>query len=259
MTRPTPVPPSGRARLEPLFAGWDETPIWSCLQGCMGEAWADRIDRPQSARLLVGDFCFLAGRPDEALAVDRSGIEKTGFVILMPQEEGWSRLLERLYGSRAKRVQRYATRKEPDVFDRRRLCAIAESIPGGYEIRPIDERLYRLTGTAAWSRDLCGNFSDYERYRKFGGGYAALWDGVPVSGASSYSYYRGGIEIEVDTREDHRRRGLAAACSARLILECIDQNRYPSWDAHNPGSLALAERLGYRFDRAYPAYETEWE
>ena len=26
-----------------LFENWDETMIWSCLQGVMGEAWADSL------------------------------------------------------------------------------------------------------------------------------------------------------------------------------------------------------------------------
>ena len=80
-------------------------------------------------------------------------------------------------------------------------------------------------------------------------------EGVPVSGASSYSGYPGGIEIEIDTRADFRRKGLARICGAKLILECLERGLYPSWDAHNPGSAALAKKLGYRFDRAYAAYE----
>lgn len=74
-----------------------------------------------------------------------------------------------------------------------------------------------------------------------------------VSGASSYTVYRDGIEIEIDTREDERRKGLALACGARLILECLACGRYPSWDAHNKGSLALAEKLGYHPDGTYPS------
>ena len=30
---------------------------------------------------------------------------------------------------------------------------------------------------------------------------------------------------------------------------------YPSWDAQNPASAALAEKLGYHFDKEYTAYE----
>ena len=54
-----------------------------------------------------------------------------------------------------------------------------------------------------------------------------------VAGASSYSMYTGGIEIELDTKEEHRRKGLALAVAARLILECLDRGLYPCWDAAN--------------------------
>lgn len=82
----------------------------------------------------------------------------------------------------------------------------------------------------------------------------ALKDDQPVSGASSYATYREGIEIEIDTREEYRRMGLAYACGAGLILECLERNIYPSWDAHNLESVALAEKLGYHYDHPYPAF-----
>ena len=76
-----------------------------------------------------------------------------------------------------------------------------------------------------------------------------------MSGASSYTVYQEGIEIEIGTRQDYRRKGLASVCGARLILECMERGLYPSWDAQNLWSVKLAEKLGYHFDRAYPAYE----
>ena len=74
----------------------------------------------------------------------------------------------------------------------------------------------------------------------------------PAAGASSYAVWDGGIEIQIDTRPDLRRRGLALSCGARLILTCLDQGLLPSWDAHDRRSAALAEKLGYRLDRPYP-------
>ena len=76
-----------------------------------------------------------------------------------------------------------------------------------------------------------------------------------MAGASSYSRYKDGIEIQIDTREEHRRRGLAFACGAKLILECLERNLYPSWDAQNMWSAGLAEKLGYRYSHTYTAYE----
>ncbi len=86
-------------------------------------------------------------------------------------------------------------------------------------------------------------------------GFVAVKDGEIVAGASSYLVYHGGLEIEIDTRMDHRRRGLAYACGAKLILECLNRGIYPSWDAHNLASVSLAEKLGYHLDYEYLAYE----
>ena len=79
-------------------------------------------------------------------------------------------------------------------------------------------------------------------------------DSWPAAGASSYTIYDGGIEIEIDTRPDQRRQGLALACGAQLILTCLERRLFPNWDAHDLRSAALAEKLGYRMDHPYRAY-----
>lgn len=128
-------------------------------------------------------------------------------------------------------------------------------LPEGFCLKMVDEEIYNSCLKEAWSRDFVSLYKDYEEYRKMGLGVVAVKDGEIVAGASSYSSYRGGIEIEIDTREDYRRRGLATACGARLILECMARDLYPSWDAQNKWSVSLAEKLGYHFDHAYVAYE----
>lgn len=32
-----------------LFAGWQETMVWSCLQGVMGKVYGDAVEDPVSA------------------------------------------------------------------------------------------------------------------------------------------------------------------------------------------------------------------
>ena len=87
-------------------------------------------------------------------------------------------------------------------------------------------------------------------------GFVALRGEELLAGASSYSSYPGGIEIEIDTRKDQRRQGLARACGARLMLECLERGLFPSWDAANKTSAHL-ETLGYRFREEYVVYELE--
>ena len=225
------------------------------------------VENPQSAMAVLGDFVFLAGAPNEALARFyplEEGKEKRDFAILVPQNEKWCRMIESCFGERAKKVTRYAIKKEGDIFDRSRLKAAAESFDGTeaevedmprYRIKEIDEAIFAQCLEKQWSRDLVSNYADYTEYQKLGVGMAVLKDGEAVAGASSYSSYRDGIEIEIDTREDCRRQGLAYACGAALILKCLERGLYPSWDAQNKASVALAEKLGYHFSHEYTAYE----
>ena len=98
-------------------------------------------------------------------------------------------------------------------------------------------------------------YANYNIYQRLGLGVVVLKDGEPVSGASSYSRYQSGIEIQIDTKEAYRGQGLATACGASLILACLDRGLYPSWDAQNLWSVGLAKKLGYAFDHEYTAYE----
>ena len=129
-----------------------------------------------------------------------------------------------------------------------------DKVPEGYVLKMMDEKLFWRCKDIEWCRDWVSQYENYTVYSKYGLGAILLKDGEPVSGASSYSGYIGGIEIEIDTREDHRRKGFACICGAKLILECLERGLYPSWDAQNKWSLALAEKLGYHFDREYETY-----
>lgn len=238
-----------------LFGDWPEAIIWACLDGTMGRVYADDPSRPTSAMALLGDFAFLAGAPNQELAVVQPGESGPDFIIMVPQNKAWAEVIRACFGRRARQVTRYAFLKEPEAFDRTALEQAAASLSAGYELKNIDETLYHQCRTGDWSRDLVSQYPDYETYRRLGLGVAAVKDGVPCSGASSYASFRGGIEIEIDTRPDSRRQRLAYACGAKLILECLDRGLYPSWDAQNPQSAALAEKLGYHMDRPYTAFE----
>jgi predicted GNAT family acetyltransferase len=75
-----------------------------------------------------------------------------------------------------------------------------------------------------------------------------------VAGCSSYTLANNKLEIEIDTHPDHRRKGLARAVAAALILYCLDAGIEPCWDAHNPESAALAEQLGFTDPTPYEVF-----
>lgn len=239
----------------PIFDGWEETMIWSCLQGVMGHIYGDDKEKPASAMAILGDFCFLAGVPEAELASYKPEWCTQDFIIIVPQNRQWAEVIEKCYGEKARKVVRYAMKKESDVFRRDRLEDMVRKLPPEYTLHMIDEPVFRECRKEDWCRDLVLQFADYNAYRETGMGVVIMKDGVPVAGASSYTAYRGGIEIEIDTKKEYRRRGLATVCGAKLILACLDRGWYPSWDAQNLWSVGLAEKLGYHFSHEYEAYE----
>ncbi len=239
-----------KSKAEALFEGWEEALIWSCLQGHMGNMRLDDPENPASAVIDIGDFCFFAGIPNRELL--------TGFIggkLLIPKDKPWEQLIEDFYGNRVSKTLRYAIKKEPDVFDTEKLDSYIKTLDSCYELKLFDQAIFKMAQTETWSADLCSQFKDYADYRCRAIGAAIMHNGKLVAGASPYAVYHGGIEIEIDTNPEYRRRGLATICGAKLILECLKRNIYPSWDAHDLRSVALAEKLGYHLSHPYVTYE----
>lgn len=232
-----------------LFAGWEETLIDSCLQGIMGKVLVTDAENPKAAAALVGCFMLLAGEPDEDLVRSKPD----GFIIMVPQNRAWEELIEKCHKN-AKKVTRYAIKKDTK-FDENRLRDFVAELPHGYELRRIDSELYDLCLKDPVTVDFVSSFQDKDAFLRLGRGIVILKDGAIVAGASSYSRYREGIEIEVDTVESERRKHLATIACSALILDCLKEGLYPSWDAQNMNSVHLSEKLGYEFSHEYTAYE----
>lgn len=240
-----------------LFEGWRETMIWSCLDGIMGHVYTDELQQPCSAMACLGDFCFLAGKPSRELVSRRPDGCQNDYVIMAASSPDWHGLITSVYGKNARKRRRFAMKKEPDAFHTGYLRQLAGAADESVTFKMIDRKLYDVCISQTWSRDFVALFKDYETFCRLGLGVIALKNGESVSGAASYSRYKDGIEIQVETKEPYRRQGLAAACCARLILECQKRGLYPSWDAHNSSSASLAMKLGYHLDYEYIAYEIE--
>ena len=236
------------SKAQDLFRFTEDSLVLSCLQHVMGRIYVTDPCMPRSAMAVLADFVYFAGEPDRELA---EGVPEDGW-ILVPPDERWTGLIKACWPD-AEEYTRYAIRKDTE-FDMENLRSIAASLPAGYGIRKIDSEIYGMCLEEPLFEDCVKHFGSEERYFELGRGMAVMKDGRPVSVCSSYTSFRDGIEIEVDTLEEERRKGLAAAVSASLILSCLDDGLYPSWDAANPASVHLAEKLGYEFSHEYHCY-----
>ncbi len=255
------LPKQKISRISSLFEKTKETLVWSCLQGHMGNAWANCIESPTCAQVITGDFCFYAGdsQADEArlLVKNIPSLYNKDWILMVPSNESWATLIEEEYENKFKKYYRYAIKKETNNFNINKLQAYIDNLSEEYDLVPIDEHLYNISVKEEWSYDFCSQFLSFDDYKKRGVGFAILHLGKLVCGASSYTVYDEGIEIEIGTREGYRQKGLATVCASKLIIECIKRGIYPSWDAANKESLSLAQKLGYNFDNEYITYEVD--
>ena len=92
-------------KIADIFGQWDETIIWSCLQGLMGEIYTNAPE-DDAVMAILGDFAFYAGKPSAKLLRFKPESCTQDFIIMVPQNDKWAELIEKCYGKKAKKVSR---------------------------------------------------------------------------------------------------------------------------------------------------------
>jgi GNAT superfamily N-acetyltransferase len=239
------IQPENRGNLASLFA--EHRPsflIDTVLEGHLGSAVADDERTPRVAQLAYADVIVLGGDPSHPMAqelVERLPVDKG----IWPAPEGWRDLLFRVHGENLVPIERYSF--SGHQLDLGHLRSLEKQIPEGYQNRRIDLHLARLidADSSLISEDHVHNFASPEDFVKRGIGFCILKGGRIVSGASSYAICNSGIEVQVNTHPDFRRKGLATTVSAALLVYCLERGIEAHWDAGNAASAKLAKKLGY--------------
>lgn len=243
-------------KIKELGKVFEDTTCYTVMQGIGGSAWVDSIEKPGYVISAYGDFCFFAGEPPKDFQEEDvlSLLEKLNkkVLIFVPETEKWLKFFQE--ETKLCTFNRYRLKKRKEPFDKALLESYVAKLPDGFKVEKIDENWYHALNKEPWGADLCGMIPTAEEYINHAVGFVVTKDGTPVAGISTYSYYNDGVEIEVDTKEEYRRMGFATVLGARFILECMERNLYPNWDAANRISVRTAEKLGYEFDRIYKGF-----
>ena len=215
----------------------------------MGKVFADSQEEPHVA-LAILDFHFLAGDPLHANALLLFKLLPPGAVVIAPTP-AWQDLLAATYPNELTVYHREAFQAEQfDVDKLRRFC---QALPSGFALRQV-----RLAEVMQFATDLdpalVYNFSFPRRVHD-----PRHRPGHPASGHVCLrgilrSGWQGKLEIEIQTHRQFRRRGLARAVAAALILYCLEHGIEACWDAANEPSAALARQLGFHSTGKYEAY-----
>ncbi|NHC35884.1 GNAT family N-acetyltransferase [Scytonema millei VB511283] len=173
--------------------------------------------------------------------------------MLIAPTPAWQHLVAATYPNALTVDRREAF--QADKFDVDKLRRFCQALSSGFELRQV-----RLEEVAQFAADLdpClvgsfGSFRSHEEFITQGVGLGILHQGMFVSGASSAAVGGRKLEIEIQTHPQFRRRGLARAVAAALILYCLERGLEPCWDAAHEPSSALARQLGFRSTGKYEA------
>ncbi len=226
-------------------------------EGRIGKVWVPHRDNPSFCLIHSGNFVYLTGicpKGEHALELKEILIKNCSQDFITPCDERWAEWLEETFGGSCRIMSRYAMRTDENYFSEETLTNYLSSIPDGIKIRKIDSGLYEKAMDSEWSREICSNFENREDFIHYGFGFAALEGERLVSGCLAYEISEELIVVKVATHKEYKRRGLALACSAGLILSCLKQKIFPTWDADNIPATGLAEKLGYIFEKEYQVY-----
>jgi RimJ/RimL family protein N-acetyltransferase len=154
-------------------------------------------------------------------------------------------LVQEVHAGRLIDMPRYAfTSEKLDIEHLRRL---GSQIPQGYRIESMDLDLaQQLAGERSeFASDHMLNFDSPEDFIERGFGFCILDGDEIVSVATTFAICDKGIEIQINTREEHQGKRLATVVAAHLLVYSLERNLDPNWDAANESSVGLAKKLGY--------------
>ena len=128
-----------KENIHKIFEDCNETIVWSCLQGIMGEIHTNLSE--DAAMAILGDFAFFAGNPSEELIRFKPESSKRDFIIMVSRNAMWANLIKKCYKDKAKKVIRYAIKKE--AIYNKWSAALAEKL--GYHFSH-EYTAYEVTG-----------------------------------------------------------------------------------------------------------------
>jgi len=221
------------------------------IEGQMGRAYVDNLNQPQAYAITVGPFWYFAGEARSAGGVELMK-KFPAYNLLMSAAEPWLEVARETFGDRLKPFPRYSFSAEN--LSQLHLAGLLEQSRHQARITPLVVSLAEKLAGLPESYFEISDFDSAQDFVERGFGFAAL-DGEQVLGVAYTSLvYSAGVEVSIFIEEPYRQQGVATALAARLLLECLWRGVCPNWDAANPESCKLAQKLGYSFVGTYDAY-----
>ena len=236
-----------------LFKTWKKNMVLYGLKSQIGTVY--RNSDGATSFYDIGNFLYLAGELNSRFWEDFIRQYGLDYKIIISEDTKWQDFMRRQVGLIS--FTRYSF-KDKANFQVEFLNDLVSQLEKGYNIVPIDNHIYNCLSEDEWSQDLQGDFESYQNFTLKGGfGFVIVKNKELIAGISSGLVYQGAVEVEVATRPNEQGNGFAKKLGATMILESLNRDTFPLWDAHNVASKKVAEFLGYELVGPYEAFELE--
>jgi GNAT superfamily N-acetyltransferase len=247
-----PLTKANRIRLACAFrdAARVDLTIPCIIEGQMGKACVDDLERPNAFMIQTGPFVYFAG-DSHSIGGQEMIAGMTPEQLIMPSTEGWIEGIRDHFGARLREFDRYSFSAE--TLSRDHLQALLNCSPYQNKILEMDEAFATCSGNHP-EFIILDQFDSPADFVQRGIGFYLLERGDVAGAAYSSLSCSQGIEVSIFVQERYRQRGMATALASQLLLQCLHHRLEPHWDAANPESCKLALKLGYKYTDSYLAY-----
>lgn len=221
------------------------------------EGFVDHLEKPNIILFLCQQWvCYVAGDSQaENLKEFLAKIPEKALIYVPSQE--WELSLKAHWTNLVYSPRTEFSAKKLSLQRIRRLLTL---LPKGFQMRKVDVEIAKKV--------LTQNFSDHwvgvitylgspEKFVEEGVGFCIQEKEKIVSIVMGYRAslpITQCMELDVATHPDYRRKGLATIVGAKLIEYCLERVIEPHWDAANPLSVKLAQKLGFTDPEPYNCY-----
>jgi GNAT superfamily N-acetyltransferase len=220
------------------------------IEGQMGRAFADDPENPTAFKIGVGPFSYFAGDATSSPAREMI-MDLSTYPLLMPSTEGWIDLAKAVHGEKLGSFPRYSFSSENLSIEH--LDSLLADLRFKDEVQRIDTT---AADEALAIQDGVLDLSDFDSAEDFverGIGFRLMDKECVMGVAFSSLACSHGIEVSIYVFPEHRRKGVALTLGSMLLKWCLEHHMDPHWDAANPESCTLAEKLGYVKTDTYQA------
>lgn len=228
------------ASMAPLYTG--HTLLRAVIDAVL-EGRGGRITVGKDVALLEwGCYYVPGGDASGPGAVDLLNSLRGPCEIVVPADDPWRARAEEVLGDRVRDRSMRSYVPGPELAAR--TAELAAAVPEGYALHPVTALLAERIGKDHEPHGV-QVLGGPQRFVETGFGHVLVKDGGVACAATSYAATGKYVEVAIATHPDHRRRGLAACAASAMIGTALARGLEPHWNAFNPVSQHLADRLGF--------------